>query len=81
MKNINDYPWSSGDAYEVANWLNDADSLDHQKYNSSAEATKAAQLMRDNGWTFLTYNEYGQEVWQKPGANTKLDGFDLAIKE
>ena len=65
MKNINDYPYQLADCYEIANWLNNSEKFGHPKYNNSANAALAAQLMREAGWTFLTYNEYGEEVWQK----------------
>lgn len=81
MKIVNDYPWNCGDCYEVANWLNDAERYGHPLYNDSVEAAKAHKLMAAAGWTFLTYNDHGQEVWQKPGTEARLDGSGLAIKE
>lgn len=81
MKNINDYPYPNGDAYEVANCFNDCERYGQPGYNSSLLATQAAQLMREAGWTFLTYNDYGQEVWQKPGANSTLDGSGLPDRQ
>jgi len=53
------------DCYELANQTlglrpGDAD------FDNPVLAEVAAQYMSDEGWTFVDYNEYGEEVYSPP---------------
>lgn len=56
MKAIDQIPQQPIDCYQVAEHL----------YGSKSGVHEAAKEMRTAGWTFLEYNEYGEEVHQPP---------------
>jgi hypothetical protein len=57
-----------GDAYDVANRLNNLQPGD-PGWNDCDAASEAAKLMKDTGWSFLTYNQEGQEIHHPPGSH------------
>lgn len=62
IKTINQIPQVPMDCWQVAEYLYGKVALDA----NHLLAGEAADKMREAGWTFLEYNEYGEEVWQPP---------------
>lgn len=42
-----------------------------ENYNDPGLATITAQFMRDEGWIFVGYNEWGEEIHTPPTATAK----------
>lgn len=63
MSQIPQYPM---DAWQASEYLFGQEALDADRSLASQAAWQAALQMEEAGWTFLEYNEYGDEVWEPP---------------